>query len=157
MGKQQRKLETEITLDHNDYDLIEGDADVFTKNWRNTRVMLAVACSYNPTDGNHIDFEVTSRHREEAGDHTTFEGRKTVSEPITLGDGERFVKFKDDLSTFKYERSLKGELQGWQALPLGSGGLVYDARVRFDGKGDDAGIQGAVLRIALTYIVEVPD
>ena len=68
------------------------------------------------------------------------------------------IDAETDVDTAAIKARIKSLEEGERPLiPLDGTEIVYEARVRFDQDGDDKSIQGAVLRLGITYIVEVPD
>lgn len=134
-----------------------GDADVFTKSGRRTRVELRTDNMRVDDAGTNILLDVFYSVREMASNFTLLTWSGAAVLPIPADAREHTVVIED---TRNYSQSwmVLGKHHDWMDLEGVDGTVIERGQYRIDGPGDDqanAGIQ-LVLRVHLKYFDEQP-
>lgn len=132
-----------------------GDADVYTKPGRQTRIELRTDNMRVDDAGNNVLMDVYYAVREMRSNNTFLTWSGTARLPIPQ-DARKHAVVIQDSRNFNRSWIVLGQHHDWMELDGADGTVVERGQYRIDGKGDDltnAGVQLA-LRVNLRYFDE---
>jgi hypothetical protein len=134
-----------------------GDADIFSKDGRRTRVTLKARDIRLSSDGNAFLVDVFCEVYERNPDNTRLTWEGTVRCPIPV-DHQKGTSYATDVEEYERTWDVKGKEHDSLPVPNTSGTCIDAGVYRIDGKGDDR-TNAAVelsLRIPFTYFDTSP-
>ncbi len=132
-----------------------GDADIFTKPGRQTRVELKTSNVRVDDPGNNILLDVFYSVREMRTNNTLLTWSGTAQLPIPA-DARKHAIVIQDTRNFNQSWIVIGQHHDWMDLENADGTVIERGQYRIDGRGDDltnAGVQLS-LQVNLRYFDE---